>query len=200
MSQRLIVIGGGGAGISAATTAKRVDPDLRVVALHRVRGHRLLAVRDPVRARQGDPDASRTCSSPPSSATSRTGSTCTWRRWSPTSTSSAGRSPRAARTTGFDKLIVCTGFRGRSPTCRARTSTGLHYVKNIRAAMEFDKLLDDLKRIVVVGSHPLASRWPATSATAASRCTSSTRARGCSARSSTRTSPGRCTSRSRSAA
>jgi len=30
MSQRLIVIGGGGAGISAATTAKRVDPDLRV--------------------------------------------------------------------------------------------------------------------------------------------------------------------------
>src|SRR5919201_705923 len=30
MSERLIVIGGGGAGISAATTAKRVDPSLRV--------------------------------------------------------------------------------------------------------------------------------------------------------------------------
>ena len=30
MSERLIVIGGGGAGISAATTAKRVNPDLKV--------------------------------------------------------------------------------------------------------------------------------------------------------------------------
>ena len=30
MTERLIVIGGGGAGISAATTAKRVDPDLKV--------------------------------------------------------------------------------------------------------------------------------------------------------------------------
>ena len=33
---------------------------------------------------------------------------------------------------------------------------GLHYVKNIRAAMEFDKVLDSLKTIVVVGSHPVA--------------------------------------------
>ncbi len=30
MTERLNVIGGGGAGISAATTAKRVDPDLKV--------------------------------------------------------------------------------------------------------------------------------------------------------------------------
>ena len=30
MTERLIVIGGGGAGISAATTAKRLDPDLKV--------------------------------------------------------------------------------------------------------------------------------------------------------------------------
>ena len=30
MTERLIVIGGGGAGISAATTAKRVNPDLKV--------------------------------------------------------------------------------------------------------------------------------------------------------------------------
>ena len=30
MSERLIVIGGGGAGIAAATTAKRLDPELQV--------------------------------------------------------------------------------------------------------------------------------------------------------------------------
>ena len=30
MSERLIVIGGGGAGTAAATIAKRVNPDLKV--------------------------------------------------------------------------------------------------------------------------------------------------------------------------
>ena len=34
MTERLIVIGGGGAGISAATTAKRVNPDLKVSLLN----------------------------------------------------------------------------------------------------------------------------------------------------------------------
>ncbi len=55
MSERLIVIGGGGAGTSAATIAKRLRPGPERVAVHRVRGHRLLAVRDPVRARRRDP-------------------------------------------------------------------------------------------------------------------------------------------------
>ena len=32
---------------------------------------------------------------------------------------------------------------------------GLHYVKDIRAAMEFDKELDDFKRVVVIGAGPL---------------------------------------------
>jgi NADH oxidase (H2O2-forming) len=32
---------------------------------------------------------------------------------------------------------------------------GLHYVKDIRAAMEFDKQLDDMKRVSVVGAGPL---------------------------------------------
>ena len=32
---------------------------------------------------------------------------------------------------------------------------GLHYVKNIRKAMEFDKLLDHVKRVAVIGASPL---------------------------------------------
>ena len=47
----ICVIGGGAAGISAASMAKRTNPDATVVDLHRVRGRRLLAVRDPLRAR-----------------------------------------------------------------------------------------------------------------------------------------------------
>ena len=79
-------------------------------AVHRVPGHRLLAVRDPVRARPRDRRSSRTCSCPPSSATSRTASTCGWRRRSPTSTSTAARSPRATRTRASTSSSICTGF------------------------------------------------------------------------------------------
>ena len=32
---------------------------------------------------------------------------------------------------------------------------GLHYVKNIRKAMEFDKLLDSIKTVAVIGATPL---------------------------------------------
>jgi NADH oxidase (H2O2-forming) len=56
---------------------------------------------------------------------------------------------------GFDKLIICTGFTWEKPDVPGANLPGLHYVKDIRAAMEFDKLLDGFKRVVVVGATPL---------------------------------------------
>ena len=50
---------------------------------------------------------------------------------------------------GFDKLVVCTGFTWEKPDVPGSNLAGLHYVKDIRAAMEFDKQLDDMKRVVV---------------------------------------------------
>jgi NADH oxidase (H2O2-forming) len=52
---------------------------------------------------------------------------------------------------GFDKLIVCTGFTWEQPQVPGANLEGLHYVKNIRRAMEFDKELDSVKRAVVIG-------------------------------------------------
>ena len=97
---------------------------------------------------------------------------------------------------GFDKLIVATGFVWEKPDVPGANLEGLHYVKNIRKAMEFDKVLDD-GQDASPSSAPRrsASRWRATSATAASRSTSSTRARGCCTRCSTPTSPSPSTSR-----
>ena len=56
---------------------------------------------------------------------------------------------------GFDKLIVATGFLWEKPDVPGANLEGLHYVKNIRKAMEFDKLLDSMKTVVVVGATPL---------------------------------------------
>jgi len=52
---------------------------------------------------------------------------------------------------GFDKLILCTGFVWEQPAVPGADLEGLHYVKDIRRAMEFDKELDTVKRAVVIG-------------------------------------------------
>ena len=79
---------------------------------------------------------------------------------------------------GFDKLVIGTGFTWEKPDVPGANLEGLHYVKDIRAAMLFDEQLEGMKRAVVIGATRSASRWPATSATAAWRSTSSTRAVG----------------------
>ena len=55
LAQRIVVVGGGAAGIGAAGAAKATDRERRGHRLHRVRGRRLQPVRHPLRPRQGDP-------------------------------------------------------------------------------------------------------------------------------------------------
>ncbi len=55
----------------------------------------------------------------------------------------------------FDRLIVATGFEYERPDVPGSDLEGLHYVKNIRRAMEFDKVLDQVKRAVVMDATPL---------------------------------------------
>src|SRR4051794_17936471 len=56
---------------------------------------------------------------------------------------------------GFDQLVICTGFQWEKPDVPGANLEGLHYVKNIRKAMEFDKLLDTVKTVAVIGASPL---------------------------------------------
>jgi NADH oxidase (H2O2-forming) len=55
----------------------------------------------------------------------------------------------------FDRLIIATGFEYEPPHVPGSDLEGLHYVKNIRRAMEFDKVLDQVKRAVVMDATPL---------------------------------------------
>jgi NADH oxidase (H2O2-forming) len=62
---------------------------------------------------------------------------------------------RGAGRVGFDRLIVATGFDYADPGVPGGDLDGLYYVKNIRRAMEWDRVLDDVKRAVVVEATPL---------------------------------------------
>ena len=55
----------------------------------------------------------------------------------------------------FDRLIVATGFDYADPGVPGTDLRGLYYVKNIRRAMEWDKVLDSVKAAVVVEATPL---------------------------------------------
>jgi len=55
----------------------------------------------------------------------------------------------------WDRLIVATGFDYADPGVPGSDLEGLYYVKNIRRAMEWDKILDTVKVAVVVHATPL---------------------------------------------
>ncbi len=55
----------------------------------------------------------------------------------------------------YDRLVLATGFDYASPGVPGSDLDGLYYVKNIRRAMEWDKVLDSVSRAVVVEATPL---------------------------------------------
>ncbi|MCW3037589.1 MAG: CoA-disulfide reductase [Actinobacteria bacterium] len=55
----------------------------------------------------------------------------------------------------YDRLVVATGFDYADPGVPGSDLEGLHYVKNIRRAMEWDPILDKAKTAVVVEASPL---------------------------------------------
>jgi len=56
---------------------------------------------------------------------------------------------------GYDALVIATGFRYADPGVPGSDLEGLHYVKNIRRAIEWDPILDQAKTAVVVEATPL---------------------------------------------
>jgi NADH oxidase (H2O2-forming) len=55
----------------------------------------------------------------------------------------------------FDRLIVATGFDYEAPDLPGADLRGLYYVKNIRRAMEWDRILEGARRVVVLEASPL---------------------------------------------
>lgn len=55
----------------------------------------------------------------------------------------------------YDRLVIATGFDYADPGVPGGDLGGLYYVKNIRRAMEWDKVLDTVKNAVVLEASPL---------------------------------------------
>jgi NADH oxidase (H2O2-forming) len=154
MTERLIVIGGGGAGTAAATIAKRLNPDLHVTLFTEFPDIAYSPCGIPfVHGREIDKFENLFLST-----VERYVEDGLDMRMETTVTDiDLDRRTITSRNTheGFDKLIVCTGFTWEKPDVPGANLPGLHYVKDIRAAMEFDKLLDGFKRVAVIGATPL---------------------------------------------
>jgi NADH oxidase (H2O2-forming) len=58
-------------------------------------------------------------------------------------------------TVEFDRLVIATGFTYADPGIPGTHLEGLYYVKNIRRAMEWDRVLDKVRSAVVLEASPL---------------------------------------------
>ena len=152
--ERVVVIGGGGAGTAAATIAKRLKPELKVSVFTEfsdiayspcgipfVHGREIPKFEDlflsTVERYEADGLDMRMETVVTDIDLDRR-------------TITARNQPE-----GFDTLVLCSGFVWEQPDVPGANLDGLHYVKNIRRSMEFDKELDGMKRVVVVGAGPV---------------------------------------------
>ena len=152
--ERVVVIGGGGAGTAAATIAKRLKPELKVSVFTEfsdiayspcgipfVHGREIPKFEDlflsTVERYEADGLDMRMETVVTDIDLDRR-------------TITARNQPE-----GFDTLVLCSGFVWEQPDVPGANLDGLHYVKNIRRSMEFDKELDGMERVVVVGAGPV---------------------------------------------
>ena len=154
MTERVIVIGGGGAGTAAATIAKRLRPSLRVSVF--------TEFEDIAYSPCGIPfvhggEIPRFEDLFLSTVDRYVADGLEMRMETVITDIDLDRRMVTARNQheGFDQLVICTGFTWEKPDVPGANLEGLHYVKNIRRAMEFDKVLDTVQRVAVVGATPL---------------------------------------------
>ena len=155
MAQRIVVIGGGAAGIGAAGAAKAADPaaDVRVYTEFEDVGYSPCGI--PYVHGKEIPDFERLFLATREAYAGQGIDIHYETRVSGFSTTQKTVSVAGEGEMGYDKLIVATGFDYASPGVPGSDLDGLYYVKNIRRAMEWDKVLDGVRSAVVVEASPL---------------------------------------------
>jgi NADH oxidase (H2O2-forming) len=155
MGRRVVVVGGGAAGIGAAGAAKAADPsnDVRVYTEFEDVGYSPCGI-PYVHGKEID-DFERLFLA--SKQTYLDSGIDIRYETKVTGIDTAGRTVtvEGEGAVPYDALIVATGFTYADPGVPGSDLGGLYYVKNIRAAMEWDKVLDSARRAVVVEAGPL---------------------------------------------
>src|SRR5258705_3720897 len=157
MARRIVVVGGGAAGMGAAGAAKGTDPGAEIIIITEyedaayspcgipyVHGKEIPSFESLFMAtKQQYVDQGIDIRYQTQVASINTASK--------TVTTSTGIVER------YDALVIATGFTYADPEVPGGDLQGLYYVKNIRQAMEWDKILDTVKTAVVDESTPLGA-------------------------------------------
>jgi NADH oxidase (H2O2-forming) len=155
MAARTVVVGGGAAGIGAAGAARATKPDDEVVVFTEFEDAAYSPCGIPYVHGREIPDFERLFLAPKEAYVEQ-GIDIRYETEVTELDLAAGRvQVRGQDPVGFDRLVVATGFDYADPGVPGTDLDGLYYVKNIRRAMEWDKVLDDVKVAVVVEATPL---------------------------------------------
>jgi len=155
MAQRIVVIGGGAAGIGAAGAAKAVDAsaDIRVYTEFEDVGYSPCGI--PYVHGKEIPDFERLFLATKEAYAGQGIDIHYETRATGFDTGRKVVSVAGEGEVGYDKLIVATGFDYARPGVPGEDLDGLYYVKNIRRAMQWDKVLDGVRSAVVIEASPL---------------------------------------------
>ena len=154
MAKRIVVIGGGAAGIGAAGAAKGTDPAADVVVFTEYQDAAYSPCGIPyVHGKEIDDFQSLFLGTKQQYADQ--GIDIRYE----TRVSSLDLSARTVTVNGtterFDALVLGTGWDYAVPDVPGNELSGIYYMKNIREAMEWDKVLDSVKAAVVLEAGPL---------------------------------------------
>jgi NADH oxidase (H2O2-forming) len=154
MAQRIVIVGGGAAGIGAAGAAKGTDPSAEVLVYTEFEDVGYSPCGIPYVHGGEIPDFERLFLGTKQQYADQ-GIDIRYQ----TAVSSLNLDAKTVTAGGqavpYDSLVVTTGFDYASPGVPGSELSGLYYVKNIRRAMEWDKVLDGVRRAVVIEASPL---------------------------------------------
>jgi NADH oxidase (H2O2-forming) len=155
MAQQIVVIGGGAAGIGAAGAAKGTDPsaDVRVYTEFEDVGYSPCGI--PYVHGREIPDFERLFLATRETYDKAGIDIHYETRVTGFDPGKKTVSVAGGGEVGYDKLIVATGFDYADPGVPGTDLGNLYYVKNIRRAIEWDKVLDEVRSAVVVEASPL---------------------------------------------
>ncbi len=150
----IVVIGGGAAGISAASMAKRTNPDARVICCTEFEDVAYSPCGVPYVLGKEIPEFERLFLAGPeqyveSGVDLRTQTVVT-------AVDATNRTLVAGgEAISWDRLVVCSGFNYTLPQVPGTDLDGVTYVKNIRRGVQLNERLNGVKKAVVLESTPL---------------------------------------------
>ncbi len=154
MGKRVVVIGGGAAGMGAAGAAKGTDPTAEVVVYTEYQDAAYSPCGIPYVHGKEIPDFERLFLGSKQQYVDQ-GIDIHYETRVDALDLQARTLSVQGRTESFDALVVGTGWGYAKPDVPGNDLTGIYYMKNIREAMQWDKVLDTVSSAVVLEAGPL---------------------------------------------